>query len=168
MTRLTTEQQQFVTYRLAGMSIPDIAKTMGMNERRAYRWAKHPAVERAINKASEQMHPQETEQETEDVRALVVEGLKKLAPRALEALEESLDSSSALAKFQAVQLVIDRIAPEEPLQTQVQNQDAALYDASLTSYMEPDELDQLERIVTRAQQRKQEAEEKITPIRKQA
>ena len=163
MTKLTTEQQQFVTYRLAGMSIRDIAKTMGIAERRAYRWANHPTVQKALKaETSEQVQTEETD----DVRALVVQGIEKLAPRALEALEETLDSRSALAKLQAVQLVLGRVAPEQPAQTQEQN--GQVLDASLTAYMEPDELDQLERIIARATERKREAEEKVTPIRKLA
>jgi hypothetical protein len=154
---LNTKELQLIHHLSMGKSLSEAAAAIEIPERTAYNWLKRPHVEAARREIAGNI--------TKMVRAQV----EALSERAIAALEESLDSPSHLAKIQAIKIVLDRLDPEVKVtsnqNTEQQDSDAGPIPAELLPFLEKDELDTIEQILQRAEQRKLEAEN-ITVLRK--
>jgi hypothetical protein len=152
---LTPSESQLLEHLATGMSLADAAEAMGSNYQTVYKWMKRPHVQAAY------------EELTKDIATLVRKQIEGLASTAVTALKDSLTSARApMVKFSAATYVLNRVAPESLLQAQ--NEQSGPVPAELLPFVHEDELAQIDAILARAQERKTETEEKITPIRKQA
>ncbi len=151
---LTVKQSQLIELIIAGKTQEEAATTLEVGARTVARWMTLPHVKKAY------------EELKSDVSLQVREKIKGLSDKALDALKDSLECKSSLVKFQASTYVLERVAPAEK-QTQ-QSQEDERIDANLVPYMTNEERITVADIIQRAKERKVEAEEKITPIRKHA
>jgi Homeodomain-like domain-containing protein len=169
MSGLSEQQQHFVAYRLSGHSVEEAAKQCGITPRTGYRWANTQVVQDAMAGIEHYVNEQIIEQAAQNAYE-VITGIyqKALQPATQAVVAIALDSlAPAPARLKAAQMIQDRMAPALPA-TDPQQTDQVLADQVLLSYLDEQELAQFQRLVELAQERRQKAEEKITPIRKQA
>lgn len=154
---LTPNESQLLQHLVSGKSLVEAAEAMGMNYHTVYRWMKRPHVQAAY------------EELTKDIATLVRKQIEGLSNTAIAALKDILESQSMMAKVQGVKIVLDRLDPEtlKVPQAQAETQTGPI-PAELLPYLEEPEIATIEQLLARAQERKMEAEQKITPIRKQA
>lgn len=154
-TSISPEQVQMIQLLALGKTQAEAAAELGISARTVARWLESPHVREMY------------ETLRADMAVVVQEEIKKLASTAVTALRDSLTSARApMVKFSAATYVLNRVAPESALQNQ--SEASGPVPAELLPYVLEDELAQIDAILARAQERKREAEEKITPIRKQA
>lgn len=154
---LTPTESQLLQHLTSGMSLAEAAEAMGSNYQTVYKWMKRPHVQAAY------------EELTKDIATMVRKQIEGLSNTAIQALKDILQSNSYMAKVQGVKIVLDRLDPET-LKVPAQQQDTphGPIPAELLPYVHEDELAQIDTILARAQERKRETEEKITPIRREA
>lgn len=152
---LSPTELQLLECLATGMPLSEAAEAIGSNYQTAYKWMKKPYMQAAY------------EDLTKNIAARVQKQIEGLANTAVTALKDSLTSARApMVKFSAATYVLNRVAPESALQSQ--NEQSGPVPAELLPFVHEDELATIDAILARAQERKAEAEEKITPIRKQA
>jgi hypothetical protein len=154
---LTPKESQLVQLLSTGMTLPEAAATMDINYQTAYRWMQRPHVKAAH------------EEITKDITTLIRKQIEGLSNTAIQALRDILQSNSYMAKVQGVKIVLDRLDPETlKVPAQTAEQPHGPIPAELLAFVHEDELAQIDTILARAQDRKMEAEQKITPIRREA
>lgn len=141
---------------LAGKSQEEAARKLGVSVKTVQRWLALPAVRDAYREARE------------DIAGYVQHEIKKLAGKAIHALDESLESRAPMVKMHATEFTINRIAPLDLIAARSKTeQEGALMERDLLPYLTDDELTALERILAQGRKRKDEADEqKITPLRR--
>lgn len=156
MKELTTNQTLLIQHLIAGLTQEEAAQQLGISRKTVQRWLDLPHVAAAYAEIQQ------------NVTLRVRKQIESLSSQAIEALKESLDSPSHLAKIQAIKIVLDRLDPETLKVAQTVQPEPSMIEPDLLSYLEDHEIKTIDEILERARARKQEAEEKITPLRKQA
>lgn len=154
---LNPKETQLIQHLTTGLSLSEAAAAMGLEYQNAYRMLKKPHVQAAY------------EDITKNIGAYVRKQIENLSTKAIQALNESLESPSHLAKIQAIKIVLDRLDPETLKVPQAQTETASgPIPAELLPFVHEDELATIDAILARASDRKAEADSKVTPIRRQA
>lgn len=157
MTKLEPKYLDLIQLLLAGKSQEEAARELGVSVKTVSRWLARPSVREAYQAARE------------DIAGYVQEEIKKLAGKAIHALDESLESRAPMVKLHATEFTLTRIAPLDLLAARSKpaiDQDALL-DRALLAYLTDDELAAIERILAQARERRDAAsEQKITPLRR--
>lgn len=152
-TTVSPEQARMIELLVLGKTQTEVAAELDVSLRTITRWLELPQVQEEYNALRVCADPHEE--------------IKKLAATAINALRDSLTSARApMVKFSAATYVLNRVAPESALQSQAEA--SGPVPAELLPYVNEEELAQIDAILARAQSRKAEAEEKITPLRRQA
>ena len=158
MSELTVEQQQFVTYRLSGMTTEEAAKALGITTRTGYRWMRYPRIKDAL---SIPLSIQEERTAAEIISSKYREKLEATCDAVVNiALNEDAPEN---VRLRAAQMIQDRLAPAELPQPEQQSGPVS---AELLPFVSEEELGLIDQILERAKMRKQEAETKITPMRR--
>lgn len=154
---LTPKQERLIEALLTGQTIIAASKAVGIAEKTAHIWLKLPHVARAYQEARQNI--------AQNVR----EQIEQLSSKAIQALDDSLQLDKGMVKFLSAKYILDHVAgdPANAVTQQPQDSQHAL-NAALMQYMTDEEISILESIMERARVRKAEAEEKITPIRREA
>lgn len=154
---LNPKETQLIHHLTSGLSLSEAAAMMDMDYQNAYRLLKKPHVQAAY------------EEITKNIGVYVRKQIEGLSTKAIQALEDILESNSYMAKVQGVKIVLDRLDPETlKIPAQPIEQAHGPIPAELLPYVHEDELAAIDTILARAQERKVEAESKVTPIRRQA
>lgn len=154
-TAISTEQIRMLQLLVLGRTQTEAAQELGVSSRTIIRWLELPYVQEAYETLKQ------------DMARCVAEEIKRLAGTAVNALKDSLTSAQVpTVRFNAATYVLNRVAPESALQSQ--NEASGPIPAELLPYLEEPEIVTIEQLLARAQTRKQEADSKVTPIRKQA
>lgn len=150
---LKPKQIELIQLLIAGKSQTEAAQLLEVGLTTIQRWMALPHVKQAYEELSTNLSLQ------------VKERIDRLSDKALTALEDSLQCKSSLVKFQASTYVLERVAPASQQQ---QTQENESLDPNLIPYMTSEERETVISILKRAEERRIEAEQKITPIRRQA
>lgn len=154
-TSISPEQVQMIQLLALGKTQAEAATELHVSARTVARWLESPHVREMY------------ETLRADMAAVVQEEIKKLASTAVTALKDSLTSAQVpTVRFNAATYVLNRVAPAELLQTQ--NESHGPIPAELLPFVHEDELASIDSILARAQERKMETEQKITPLRREA
>lgn len=151
---LTAKQSQLIELLIAGRTQEEAASILEVGARTVARWITLPHVKKAY------------EELKSNIALQVKERINRLSDKALSALEDSLQCKSSLVKFQASTYVIERVSPADKQIQQTQENENL--DPNLIPYMTSEERETVISILKRAEERRIEAEQKITPIRRQA
>jgi transposase-like protein len=148
---LSMDESTLIQHLIAGKSISEAARQLGIADKTARRWLDRPHVDTAYQELKR------------DVSAHVRDQIKALSTKAIKALEESLALQDApTVRLRAAQMVLDRVAPEDAkaLAQPLQGQESAgvLVPPQLVAYMAPEEIEAIERICGLAEQRMAQAE----------
>lgn len=156
MTKLEPKYLDLIQLLLAGKSQEEAARELAVSVKTVSRWLARPSVREAYQAARE------------DIAGYVQEEIKKLAGKAIHALDESLESRAPMVKLHATEFTLTRIAPLDLLAARSKPaQEDALIDRALLAYLTDDELAAIERILAQARERRDAAsEQKITPLRR--
>lgn len=154
---LTPSESQLLQHLITGMSLAEAADAMGSNYQTVYKWMRRPHVKAAY------------EELTRNVAERIRKQIEGLSDVAIAALRDILESQSMMAKVQGVKIVLDRLDPEslKVPQAQLETQSGPI-PAELLPYLHEDEIASIEQLLARASERKLEAEQKITPLRREA
>lgn len=159
-TELSPQQARLIQLLLAGKSQNEAAAELGVSPRTITRWMELPQF------------TQEYKHIKTDLASQVIGEINKLFPKAIKALEDSLTCNKApMVKLQAASMVLERIAPTQVgkgVLAHVEEQQGQILDPALMSYMTDGEIGLIEDIIKKAEERKREAESKVTPIRREA
>jgi len=150
---LKPKQIELIQLLIAGKSQTEAAQILDIGYATIQRWMALPHVKQAYEELSNSLSLQ------------VNERINQLSNKALAALEDSLQCKSSLVKFQASTYVLERVAPVDKQQ---QTQEDENLDPNLIPYMTIEERETVINILKRAEERRIETEQKITPIRRQA
>lgn len=153
---ITAEQELLIQYLISGMSYTDAAKALDVSTKTVNRWLELPLVAIAYQEAKNHI--------VDYIKTQV----EQLAPKAITALEESLDSTTPQVRLRASQMVLDRIAPITKPSEEVQPVEPqhGLYIANY-DYATQEELENIQSIQDAINARKEEAEQgKIVQIRR--
>lgn len=154
-TAITPEQIQMLQLLVLGKTQAEIAAELGVSPRTIIRWLELPFVQEAYETLKA------------DMARVVQREIEKLASTAISALKDSLTSARApMVKFSAATYVLNRVAPES-LTSSAEAQSGPI-PAELLPFLQEEEIATIENLLARAQERKMEAESKVTPIRREA
>lgn len=165
MSGLSPEQQQFVAYRLSGLSIEETAKATGITPRTGYRWMKLQSVLDALAGVEHHVQEEVAQSAYEIIATKYQAALGPACDTVINIAKDEL--APPAARLKAAQMIQDRLAPANLIQ-QSQTEAAGPIPAELLTFVLEEELAQIDAILARAQQRKQEADSKVTPIRREA
>jgi hypothetical protein len=165
MPGLSLEQQEFVAYRLSGMSVEQAAKQLNITPRTGYRWMNLKTVQDAM--AGIEHHVQEEVIGT--AAEIIASKYRAALPAACDTVVSIAEDVLAppAARLKAAQMIQERLAPAALEQQQAEQ--PSLIPPDLLAFVNEEELGLIESIVERARVRKQEAEENnITQMRRGA
>lgn len=141
---LTPVQEKLIQALVQYPTIKAAAQSVGITDRTARRYMELPHVKTAYAERQQQ------------VTTYVRKQIEGLSSQAIQALKESLDSPSHLAKIQAIRIVLDRLDPETvKIAQQSEQPGQQLLDADLLAYLTDEEMALVESIVQRARARKE-------------
>jgi hypothetical protein len=150
-TEATPQQKKLIGMILAGVSIKQASRELGIDESTGKRWMRNPVVLEAYEKLKK------------SVEGTVFEQVQALGSKAVKALDDSLSPTELTQnRIKAAQMVLDRVLPQQtPGQTgQTPGQASqGLIDASLMHYMSEQEIATIEEIVQAAFTRKEKADQ---------
>jgi DNA-binding MarR family transcriptional regulator len=156
MKALTPTQMQLLQMLVAGKSYVEAAEELGISSKTIQRWMTQPHIAEAYR------------QLRENIADYIRLQIEQLATKAIKALDDSLECEAPAVRLKASQLVLDRLSPAQVAQQQTEQQQNAM-DAALLAYLSDEEMQQFNRLLELARERKREAEEsKVTPLRRQA
>ena len=164
-TTLTPNEHLLIEHVSNGTSVRAAAKQIGIDYATARRWLKRPHVAEALDATQARVHETIEQTAYDIITTKYKDALESTCDVVIQIAQN--DETPPAARLKAAQMIQDRLAPviAQPLQPQDTQQ---ALDAILMQYMTDEEITMIEAIMERARVRKAEAEEKITPIRREA
>jgi transposase-like protein len=146
------KQEQLVQLLLAGKSVTAAAKEIGVTRVTASRWLKLEEVKTALAKGKAIVE--------RSAHEIIIEKYREALEPACDVVVEIVKNSTepAAARLKAVQMIQDRLAPLQGVEQAAPVQEGAI-PQHLLQYATNEELEQVEKLVSLLEQRRDQAEQ---------